>query len=935
MNYVPLYVKTSYSLLSSLCDIKKLIKKSKELDIKKIAITDDNMYGVMEFYKECIKNDIKPIIGLEIEFNSDKILLYAKNYKGYQNLTRLIYKKQNKVLELEDLILEDIILVCLNKKTYDLFSSKTKELYLIEDLREVKCIEKQDVKYLKYLYLIKDSKKLENIEEYSINEDCYLNIEKSNNYKVLNEIADKCNIKFEKNDLMPKYSNNSKQLLFELCKKGLIKRLDNKVTKKYYDRLMYELNVINNMNYNDYFLVVYDFIKYSRKNNILVGPGRGSAAGSLVSYCLGITQVDPIKYDLLFERFLNIERITMPDIDIDFESNNREKVVEYVINKYSKKNAVLIVTFTTLTNKQVLRDVGRILNINIKHIDNLSKIINIKSSLEENYKENNIFSKYIRDNNLEELYEISKKLENLKRQISIHAAGVIISDKELDSYIPLEKYDNHYISAFSMEHLEELGILKIDFLGLKNLTLIEDVTNKLNINKDFNIVEDEKTLDIFKKGLTEGIFQFESEGMKNFLKKLKPNKFDDIVAAIALYRPGPSLNIDSYIKRKEGIEKIDYIHEDLEEILKPTYGIIIYQEQIMQIANKIANYSYSQADLLRRAMSKKIKDILIKEEEVFIKRSIENNYKQELAKKIYDLILKFANYGFNKSHSVAYAMISYKMAYLKANYTNYFMSSLLTNSIGNEVKTKEYIDECKKLDITVIKPNINLSKLEYIVKDNNILFPISNIKGIGTVISKSIIDNQPYIDFFDFVKKNYKVLNKKALENLIFSGCFNDNKKVLINSIDSAFNYASLSNSVDESFIEKPQLIDEKEFDKSYLLEKELEIFGFYFDSNFLKDYKKSYENLINTNDIEKNFDKLINIVVMVKKIKIVNTKNNDKMAFVNCIDEFKNVDITIFPNNYSYVESLNLNDIVFISGKVEKRLSKYQVVVNKMEKLN
>ncbi len=968
MKFIPLYVKTSYSLLSSLCDIKKMINKCVELNITSIAITDSNMYGVMEFYKECKKNNIKPIIGLELVIDNNIVLLYAKNYMGYQNLTRLNFEKQNKSLDIEDLKKYSDNLICItnSSKYYNKLINVYENIYLgyldIEDnkqkskitdnlvfINEILCLDKFDIEYLKYVYLIRDGKKHEDINDYLINENCYLSYCVKSDYYKEKEISDLCNVEFSFNMyLLPKYNveNNfsEKEYLFELCKKGLYKRLNTKVKKVYYDRLLHELNIIDNMGFNSYFLVVWDFIKYARKNNIM-GYARGSAVGSLVSYSLGITDVDPIKYDLFFERFLNPERVSMPDIDIDFESNRRADVVNYVINKYGKKRAVPIITFTTLGGRQVLRDVGRVLNIETKHLDVICKYIGFNTTLQAALKNKNLENYLNSNKELRNLYNISLKLDGLKRQISTHAAGIIISNLELDSYIPLQKYDDYYISGFSMEHLEELGLLKMDFLGLRNLTLIDSVLSDINKSKSIKFsdipLDDKETLELFSNGVTEGIFQFESNGMKNFLKKLKPNSFNDIVAAIALFRPGPSENIDSYIRRKNNKEKIEYIHDALIDVLKPTYGIIIYQEQIMKVVNIMAGYSLGEADVLRRAMSKKKKEIFEEEKQKFIDRSIKEGISKEDANKIYELILKFANYGFNKSHSVAYSMIAFKMAYLKLHYSEYFMSALLTNSIGNESKTKEYIDECKKMGINILKPCINDSDYKYKRDCVGIRFSLAAINNVGGIACRDIMEERKkgnFTDFFNFVARMYgSSVNKKTILSLIDADCFSDfgfNHRTLYENIDSAINYASLIKEIDDSLVEKPIMDEFDEFDKETLLSKEFEVFGFYLSKHPVTIYKSKYDNIIDTNNIINYFNKFINIILFVESIKEIQTKNNDKMCFVNGSDEFGYIDLVIFPNIYMDISILNKRDIIYVGGKVERRMNKYQIIVNKIEKL-
>lgn len=981
MNYIPLNVKTSYFLLSSLNDITILIEKCKAYNINALAITDPNMFGVMEFYKVCQKNNIKPIIGLELELDDNKLYLYAKNYQGYQNLTRLLYQKQEQPLTLELLKAHREYLICIvpfaSIPLYKDLKSIYSYIYLayqnlkereqlkkvskkIVFMNEVLYPDKKDALYLKYLYLIRDGKKNRDLNEYQLTDDHHLmTIDEVLSYslkedlKWMQEIEGLCHITFNYNqELLPKYIGKhdfeDHLYLKSLCKKGLQKRLGNKILSSYVKRLKYELEVVGKMGFDNYFLVVWDFVKYAKRNNILVGPGRGSSAGSLISYCLGITDVDPLKYNLLFERFLNPERISMPDIDIDFESNRRGEVVNYVINKYGHKKAMPIITFVTLGGKQVIRDLGRIFEIDSKLLDELCKLINSYISLKENLDANNNLKKLLTNQpSLLKLYKIAYKLEGMKRQISVHAAGVVISALELDNYLPLQKYDQYYITGFSMEHLEALGLLKIDFLGLKNLTLIEDVLKKLNEEGHqiaFNQIpiDDQKTFDLFSNALTDGIFQFESVGMKNFISKLKPNNFEDLVAAIALFRPGPMANIGHYISRKNGYEKIDYLHSDLYEILKPTYGIIVYQEQIMQIAHLMAGYSLGEADVLRRAMSKKKREILENEQQKFISRSISKGYHQDLALKVYRLILRFANYGFNRAHSVAYALIGYRMAYLKVHYKSYFMSSLLTNVIGSEVKTKEYIRECKLNKIDVLKPDINKSAYHYQVVSKGIRFSLAAIRNVGVIACREILkirDEGLFNDFFDFVSRTYgRAVNRKTIESLIDADCFKDfgyNHQTLYHNIEAALNYADLVKQVSEKLIEKPVMEAVVEYNRAELAKKELQVFGFYLNNHPTSKYSARYQNLVTMADLKKHFDKVINCVLYLEKVKKIATKNKDKMILASASDEFGSVDLVIFPKLYSKYEDIKAEDIVYVSGRVEKRMSKYQLNIFKLTKLS
>ena len=769
-------------------------------------------------------------------------------------------------------------------------------------------------------------------------EDISISKEEENIYK---EIYDSCNITIEKNDLLPRYSEdnsfNADLYLEQLCKKGLQKRFNNKVLIKYVNRLEEELSVIKKMGFSNYFLVVWDYVKYAKKNNILVGPGRGSAAGSLVSYSLGITEIDPIKNGLYFERFLNSERITMPDIDIDFESDRRDEVINYVVSKYGKKNVSGIITYGTLKTKMVLRDVARVFNIERK-IDSFIKLFDSNLSLDDNLKNRNIIDIYSKDTLISRVCLISKKLEGLKRHTSIHAAGIIISNKELDRYIPLSKSNDLNISGYTMNYIEELGLLKMDFLVLDNLVLISNLINEIGSIKLNEIpLDDEETFNIFRNVKTDGIFQFESSGMKNVLRKYKVNSFNDLVSLLALFRPGPMDNIDSYIRRMNKKEKIDYIHEDLKDVLSETYGIIVYQEQIMKIANIMASFSLGEADILRRAMSKKNSILMEEQRKEFVRRSILNGYTEEIANKTFDYINKFASYGFNKAHSVSYSLISYQMAYLKAHYKNYYMKYLLTMVIGNDIKTKDYINECKLNNIEILKPDINKSYTEYVIENNKIRFPLSSIKNVGQISSSTIIEERKkgeYLDFISFVSRVYnKGINKKIIISLIYAGCFDsfNNRKTLIENLDSVLNYVELTNGLDSSLVEKPILEEYEEYSKEELTNQENESYGFYLSYHPVQSKR---QNSMTTLNIKDSFNKNIEIYLLVDKKREIITKKNEKMLFITGSDEYKSIELVLFPRVYENNYYINLKEVYKFSGIVEKRGSEYQINVRKIEKI-
>ena len=927
---VPLYIKTDNSLLCSMITIDNLISYAKENNIKALTITDNNMFGVIEFYNKCLLNNIKPIIGLEINYK-EKVVLYCKNYNGYKNLLKLSTIMSKDEITSDDLVKysDDLICILKTNKLLNELNKIYKDIFVIENIKEILYLKEEDKEYIKYLYAVKEGIKVSEID-YEFNNHLIL-IEESN------KIEELCDLKLpEKKNLIPKYDcpNNleSKEYLKKLCIEGLKNKFGDTVSKKYIDRLKYELDVIDEMGFNDYFLIVYDYVKYAKENDILVGPGRGSAASSLVSYLLNIITIDPLKYNLLFERFLNKMRKTMPDIDIDFEDNKRGDVIKYCINKYGIKKVAPIITFGTMGSRQILRDIGKTLGVNV---DYLCKLVDSRLNLKDNLNDKKIKDYLNINQDIKKVYQISMKLEGLKRHTSIHASGVIISGVDLDEIIPLYYHDDIYLTGYTMEYLENLGLLKMDFLGLSNLTYIHNILNETGLKFDDIPLNDKEALKIFYDVNTVGIFQFESKGMCNFLSKLKPNSFDDIVSSIAMYRPGPMDNIDTFVNRKKGIEKIEYIVKELEPILNSTYGIIVYQEQIILIANVLANYTLGEADILRRAMSKKKEDILLKEKDKFVNRCIENGYSKEDSTKVYDLILKFANYGFNKAHSVAYAMIAYRMAYLKAHYPLLFMKQLLSMVIGNEEKTKNYIYECKKNGIKVISPSINLSEQNYIIYNNSIVFPFSNIKNIGISNVTTILNerkNGKFIDIFDFIKRCK--LSKNVLESLIDSSCFEEfkiNKKTLHNNLDELINYSEIGGLISDEL--KPELKYENEYSMKELLNLELYTFGFYLTNHPVTNYKIENKSL-DLNDLGKYINKNVNIVIYVDKIKEISTKNNEKMLFITGSDELTNIDLTLFPKIYKKYENIKIGNILLVNGKVEKRFDKIQVIVNEVKTL-
>ncbi len=936
----------------------------------------------MEFYKKCQARKIHPVIGLELTIEKEILLIYAKNHRGYQNLCRLSTiqsEKEVTIEEVEKYAEGTMMIVPMEyEKTYEKLKDTISELYLgyknkeeekearlmtkqVLFVRKAEYLTKDESTYLKYLFMIRDGKtianpvdydllskelEIDNLYDYSSNEGLF----------ATNEFAQKCHLEWEKPDLLlpifdTKSDATSHEYLTSLAKKGLARRLENQISQKYMDRLSYELSVIERMGFSNYFLVVYDFIKYAKKQKILVGPGRGSGAGSLVCYAIGITDLDPIQYDLFFERFLNPERISMPDIDTDFPDIYRDQVIEYVKEKYGEKRVAGIVTFGTLAAKQAIRDVGRVLNVPTYQIDQLSKRIPAftKEKLKDFYEKDSEFKKIIlSDEKLKLLYKIATVIEGFPRHTSSHAAGIVMCQKDLVEVVPLIKSDEMYLTAFPMEYLEELGLLKMDFLGLKTLTtimnIIEDIKKGEQKEIDFQTIplNDQNVLSLFAKADTTGIFQFESVGMKNFLRNLEPSSFEDIFAAIALFRPGPAVNIDSYIRRKKGQEEITYLDPSLEPVLKSTKGIIIYQEQIMQIASLYAGYTLGEADILRRAMSKKKMDVLKNEEERFIERSKAKGHKQETAKQIFDLILNFANYGFNRSHSVAYSLIAYKMAYLKYYYPKYFYSNLLSSVIGSEEKTKEYINELKSMGISILKPCINRSFQTYTVEEEGIRYPLSAIKNVGAVSVSAIVKERttPYKDIFDFLARTKDAMNSKVVESLIDAGCFDlfgYNHQTLFHNLDSIMTYADLIKDLEPEFVLKPEIEIMEEYPKEYLIQKEKELFGLYLSNHPVSTWKAQEKEAISLNHINEYFNQKVTTIVLIDRMKVIATKKGEEMMFLTGSDEYQSMDFTFFPQKYNQIKTLSLQVgmIVKIIGRVERRYDKFQIVVDQLTILN
>lgn len=950
--FYPLGVKTDFSILKSLIKIEDYILYAKNNGLNVIGILDDNLNSSHIFYEMCKKNNIKPVIGLDIIIEDKEVYLYPVNYHGLTNLFKFCSLEEKSFKTLKNYS-EDIICVinyesleiCENMKnifskvflSFKTDEERVDELSISEDviyINETLSLTEEASKYINYLDMINKNITL---GEFSLKDyrESILEIKEYDTSKLTNLI----DIEFPNAaSYIPVYVENSQEYLKNLAIKGLNKRLSNDVPLKYKERLLYELDVINKMGFSNYFLIVFDYVRYAKKNGILIGPGRGSAVSSLVSYSLGITEIDPLKYNLLFERFLNPERITMPDIDIDFEYERVDEVFNYVKEKYGSEYVARIITYGTFQAREAIRTVGKINNVKENLIQSLLQFIDSKKTLMSNLNKN-VLEVINRNSLLKKVYKEACVIEGLKKNESMHAAGVVISSVKLTDVIPIIKKSDITLTGYTMNELESLGLLKMDFLALKNLTIIKNTIRKIDNN--FNLMaiplNDEKVYNLFKEAHTLGIFQFESFGMKSFLKKFKPDKFEDLVLALAVYRPGPMENIDVLCDRKNKHFKYSTFDESLKSILDETYGIIVYQEQIMEILRTMGNYSYAHADIVRRAVSKKKVDVMESERKIFIEESIKNGYSKECAEEVFKFIEKFASFGFNKSHSVAYALLAYEMAYLKVNYKCEFYASLLNTNIGGEEKTKEYITEAKENDIKIIKPSINKSSYLYECENNTILLPFRSIKGISSQVTDGIIKEREYGEFKsfnDFLARCYKkIVNQNIVEILIKAGVFDDlgiNRKTLITNLNSSITYAELIRDLDSSLVSEPVMNEVDEFDDGELMNMELSLYGFYVTNHPASKYVNSFKQA----NIKENFDKVVDTVVLVEKIKKIKTKTGDDMAFLEASDETGTSEFTIFKEAFPGLKDVSVGSLVKVRGRVEKRMDKYQIVVSNISKI-
>lgn len=1050
--FTHLHVHTEYSLLDGSSKIKELIAMTKDLGMDSIAITDHGvMYGVIDFYREAIANDIKPIIGCEVyvaarkrtdkdpqlDASSYHLVLLAENNIGYQNLMKLVsigfvegfYYKPRIDLELLEQYNEGIIALsaCLGghvqNKILTVSYDKAKEVALnyqrimgegnffleLQDhgYKEQKQVNQELVRMSKETgiplvatndihYTYKEDQAAHDIllciqTNKKVNDEDRMRYKGGQFYlkspdemyelfpyakdalKNTYDIAQRCHVDFEFGvTKLPKYDipegYDASSYLRKLCTEGLHARYSDP-TDDIKERLEYELSVIEEMGYVDYFLIVWDFIKYAKDHDIMVGPGRGSAAGSIVAYALRITDIDPIKYNLIFERFLNPDRVSMPDIDIDFCYERRQEVIDYVVEKYGEEKVAQIITFGTMAARAVIRDVGRALDLPYAQVDKVAKMIpfelgiTIGKALKINRELADIYNE---DEETKYLLDMSMRLEGLPRHSSTHAAGVVICQEPVMEYVPLNANDGAITTQFTMTTLEELGLLKMDFLGLRTLTVIQNAVKLIKhrgieIDIDHMDYHDAAVYELIGSGKTEGIFQLESAGMKNFMKELKPNSLEDIIAGVSLYRPGPMDFIPKYIKGRHSQGNIEYTCPELEPILQPTYGCIVYQEQVMQIVRDLAGYTLGRSDILRRAMSKKKAKVMEKERKNFIYGNeeeqvigcINNGISEKVANQIYDEMIDFAKYAFNKSHAACYAVVAYQTAWLKKYYPVEFMAALLTSVMYHGSKVSEYIGTCRHMDIALLPPDVNEGYANFSVSEGKIRYGLAAIKNVGRGAIKGLVAerkaNGPFESITDFCERLGSEINKRMLESLIKAGAFDSLKgsrkqymhayKAIMDSIIQTkkrsiegqinlFDFASAEDEDHTSFEE--QLPDVGEFPEEALLTHEKEVLGIYLSGHPLDKHKEAIEELTNVRSLDFIYDedesspnKLydgqdVTIGGMITTKTIKTTRNNKMMAFISLEDLYGVVEIIIFPNDYERNKDVLAEDAkIFIKGRV------------------
>lgn len=1009
---------TSADMLKSTIQLEQLIQKLKQNNAGAAAITNSRLYGLLPFWHALHAQQIKAVLGLtvnvQLETGIVSLVLYAKDNNGYENLLKIsssietreitvlpkrwleaykngliaVYKGESST-ELE--LLSELQMIFGNGQFYlaierpngkkmeheETIIQYSEQLTIpITAFHMSRYIEKEDAFAYEVLNAMDQSLKMNDHTRLKPSTDS-LHILSSEEWSEwffdapswienTERMLNSCNVSIEKSaSIMPKYplpeTKNSKDYLRELCEEGLNKRIK-EITKPYVERLNYELSIINQMHYEDYFLIVQDFMKFSKQQNILTGPGRGSSASSLVAFSLNITDIDPLRYGLLFERFLNPERITMPDIDIDFADSRRMEVIQYVVKKYGQNYVSQIITFGTLSAKAAAREVARVFGFESTTLEAISSFIPAKPgiTLKEAFDMSEKLREFIQTEDIrKKWFQVALALEGLPRNASTHAAGIVLSPVSLVDVIPIQSgHEDIYLTQWPMKEVEQVGLLKMDFLGLRNLTIIERILKIINYGQTdpFKLAEiplhDELTFQLLQQGDTTGVFQLESAGMRQALKQINPTKFEDVVAVNALFRPGPMDSIPLYAKRKAGQAPVTYEHPILEPILKETYGIIVYQEQIMQIASKMAGFTFGEADLLRRAVSKKNREVLQSERVHFVQKAIQEGHSDQSATAVYDLIVRFADYGFPKSHAVAYSVISFQMAYLKAHFPVAFYSALLSIATGNQVKINELMMEMRQKDMVILAPSIFSSQRFFTVESGGIRFGLQAIKGVSHNFIQKLLQQRreresQWEDIFELASDLSAVyFTRKNVEPLIKAGALDEfgyDRATLLSTLDAAVKYAELISPTEESDLfggdashfGKSKHIKSEPLPIMEKLQFEKEVLGQYFSEHPTVSKKKMLnDKLVDIWDVlQATKDIQVKIVGIIQDIKRIRTKKGEAMAFLTVQDDTGSLSVTLFPEEYAKFNALlKEQEMLVISGKSERRNGRSQIITKYIE---
>ena len=1024
MGHVYPQIRTSADMLKSTIRIEQLIPFLKEQKAEAGALVNSKLYGLLPFVAAMKEANIHPVIGLnvEVEFTDTiklPVILYAKTNDGYKNLLKVssaasithqetiplrwlqsyasgliavipAYANQfswlapnTEVLieKLKSIFLE--LYIGLERKLNEV-SQYEQQVVMISEKFQCKIVALHENLYLHeedyFAYEVATAidrgvklhetvqlNKKKNHYVYTAKEWDHLYHDVPHYLQTTKDMLLSCNVDVDMSIVhMPKFPLNEGETAELRLKQhvyaGLKERLGDTIPPNYIERAKYELNIINSMGYADYFLIVEDFMRYARAQNILTGPGRGSSASSLIAYALQITQVDPLQYDLLFERFLNPERVSLPDIDIDFLDTRRDEVIAYVAQKYGKQHVAQIITFGTLSAKAVGRDVARMFNFDNETLEMISKLIPNKLgiTLSEAYNSSQKLREWVESEEVRKRwYHTALKLEGLPRNASTHAAGVVLSPLPLVDVVPIQDgHDGVYLTQWPMQEVEQSGLLKMDFLGLRNLTILDLIcksiqgTHQKQLDLNQIPLNDSKTFELLRNGDTTGIFQLESDGMRQALREIKPTHFSDIVAVNALYRPGPMDFIPVYAKRKHRKEPTIMPHEHLAPILNETYGIIVYQEQIMRIANVLAGFTIGEADLLRRAVSKKKREVLEENREKFVQGALNKGYTAHVANEVYELIVRFADYGFAKSHAVAYSLISYQMAYLKANFPVNFYAALMTNASGNQEKLMQILHEVKSKQIEILPPSIYKSGRYFKVEKNKIRFSMSAIKGVPQPVLKQLatLNYEEIHTIFDLaVAMKGNTFNRKNIEPLIKAGALDDFKKdraTLLATLDAAVKQAELvtqfSNGEDlfESIpyaFGRPKHIEATPIPIKEKLMFEKEVLGFYLSDHPIQLIRTrlAYQTITSSALTTVRDNTFVTVIGQVEEIKTIRTKKGEQMAFVTLTDEFGLIAITLFPKEFANTKQLLQQDsMIAVEGKLERRFGKIQIIAKSLKNL-